>query len=154
MSPAVGIVETVGKPSVFGEAFPSSEWESAFCADSHGCGSFHNASRDAFVFAKRGYDAQTESLDSGKALRNCSGDAPRKGIHRPNCPKPRVSDAVLHRSRGRFFEGGKAALEFDGEAAIRQRSQQEALERKIEELQTVIGEQVVEIRSLKKLSRT
>ena len=61
-----------------------------------------------------------------------------------------VSDAVLHRSRGRFFEGGKAALEFDGEAAIRQRSQQEALERKIEELQTVIGEQVVEISVLKK----
>ena len=65
-----------------------------------------------------------------------------------------VSDAVLRRWRGRFFEGGKAALEFDGEAAIRQRSQQEALERKIEELQTVIGEQVVEIRFLKKLSRT
>ena len=34
----------------------------------------------------------------------------------------------------RFFEGGKAALEFDGEAAIRQRSQQEALERKIEDV--------------------
>ena len=65
----------------------------------------------------------------------------------------RVSDAVLHRWRGRFFEGGKAALEFDGEAAIRQRIQQEALERKIEELQTVIGEQVVEIRFLKNCRR-
>ena len=62
MSPAVGIVRTVGKPSVFGEAFPCSEWESAFCGDFHGGGGFHNASRDAFVFAKRGDDAQTESF--------------------------------------------------------------------------------------------
>lgn len=31
----VGAVETVGKPSVVGEAFSSSWWKSAFCADSH-----------------------------------------------------------------------------------------------------------------------
>ena len=65
---AVGIVGTVGKPSVFGDVFPSSVWESAFCADFHGCGDFYNASPKAFVFAKRGCDAQTESLERGEAL--------------------------------------------------------------------------------------
>ncbi len=45
------------------------------------------------------------------------------------------------------------ALAFENVAAGRQRSQQEALERKIEELQTVIGEQAVEIRFLRKLSK-
>jgi transposase len=67
--------------------------------------------------------------------------------------KHKVSDTLLHRWRERFFEGGKAALEFENGVSGRQRNQQEALERQIEELQTVIGEQAVEIRFLKKLSK-
>ena len=67
--------------------------------------------------------------------------------------KYKVSDALLHRWRERFFAGGKAALEFENGSTGRQRSQQDALERQIEELQTVIGEQAVEIRFLKKLSK-
>ena len=67
--------------------------------------------------------------------------------------KYQVSDALLHRWRERFFEGGKAALEFENGSTGRQRSQQDALGRQIEELQTVIGEQAVEIRFLKKLSK-
>lgn len=67
--------------------------------------------------------------------------------------KHQVSDALLHRWRERFFEGGKAALEFENGTAGRNRSQQEALERQIEDLQKVIGEQTVEIRFLKKLSK-
>lgn len=66
----------------------------------------------------------------------------------------RVSDTLLHRWRERFFEGGKAALAFENGAGGQQRTQQAALERRIEELQTVIGEQAVEIRFLKKLSKT
>jgi transposase len=67
--------------------------------------------------------------------------------------KHKVSDTLLHRWRERFFEGGQTALAFENGAAGRQRSHEEALERKIEELQTVIGEQAVEIRFLKKLSK-
>ena len=64
-----------------------------------------------------------------------------------------VCDALLHRWRERFFEGGKGALEFENGSMGRQRSLEAALERQIEELQTVIGEQAVEIRFLKKLSK-
>ena len=105
---------TVGKPSVFGEAFPSSVSESAFCAD------FHNASRDAFVFAKRGCDAQTGSLDSGEALRVRSGDAPRKRIHRPDCPTPQGVRRVAPTMEGTVLRRGKAALTFEIRAAGRQ----------------------------------
>ena len=38
----------------------------------------------------------------------------------------KVSDALLHRWRERFFEGGKAALAFENGAADRQRGQQES----------------------------
>jgi hypothetical protein len=44
-------------------------------------------------------------------------------------------------------------MNFENGASAGQRSQQEALERQIEELQKVIGEQAVEIRFLKKLSK-
>ena len=67
--------------------------------------------------------------------------------------KHQVSDALLHKWRERFFEGGKAAMNFENGASAGQRSQQEALERQLEELQKVIGEQAVEIRFLKKLSK-
>jgi len=62
-----------------------------------------------------------------------------------------VSDALIHRWRERFFEGGKAALAFEGGGASR--SERDALAGQIEELQKVIGEQAVEIRFLKKLSK-
>jgi transposase len=67
--------------------------------------------------------------------------------------KHKVSDTLLHRWRERFLEGGRAGLEFDNGAAGRHRGQQEALERQIEDLQKVIGEQTVEIRFLKRLSK-
>ena len=44
---AVGAVGTVEKPSVLGEAFPNSLWESALFADFHSCGRFHSALRRA-----------------------------------------------------------------------------------------------------------
>jgi hypothetical protein len=53
---------------------------------------------------------------------------------------------------GKFYEGDKAALAFDdrsgsgGEKAV--------LERQVEELQKPIGEQAVEIRFLKRLSKS
>jgi hypothetical protein len=59
---------------------------------------------------------------------------------------------LIYRWREKFFEGGKAALAFEG----RQGSggQKAALEREVEELQKLIGEQAVEIRFLKRLSRS
>ncbi len=62
-----------------------------------------------------------------------------------------VSDALIHQWRERFFKGGKAALAFEGGGASK--SEREAFEAQIEELQKVIGEQAVEIRFLKKLSK-
>lgn len=50
------------------------------------------------------------------------------------------------------FEGGKAALAFDRRSVSQ--GEQMALERQVEELQKLIGEQTVEIRFLKRLSRS
>lgn len=63
-----------------------------------------------------------------------------------------VSEALIYRWRDKFFEGGKAALAFEG----RNGSQGEkvALEQQVEELQKLIGEQAVEIRFLKRLTRS
>jgi transposase len=61
-----------------------------------------------------------------------------------------VSEALIYRWREKFYEGGKAALAFDG----RKGSQKAALEGQIEELQKLIGEQAVEIRFLKGLARS
>ena len=66
--------------------------------------------------------------------------------------KHQVSDALMHRWRERFYEGGKAALNFEGGAAAASRTREQALEQKIEELEKVIGQQAVEIRFLKRLS--
>jgi transposase len=66
--------------------------------------------------------------------------------------KHQVSDALMHRWRERFYEGGKAALNFEAGPAAASRSREQALEQKIEELEKVIGQQAVEIRFLKKLS--
>jgi hypothetical protein len=58
-----------------------------------------------------------------------------------------VSEGLIYRWREKFFEGGKSALAFDG----RQGSggEKAALERQVEELQNLIGEQAVEIRFFK-----
>jgi transposase len=62
-----------------------------------------------------------------------------------------VSEGLIYRWRDRFFEGGKAALAFDGRNVSQ--GEKTALERQVEELQKLIGEQTVEIRFLKRLSR-
>ena len=66
--------------------------------------------------------------------------------------KHQVSDALIHRWRERFYEGGKAALNFESGPIAVSRSREQALEQKVEELEKVIGQQTVEIRFLKKLS--
>ena len=63
-----------------------------------------------------------------------------------------VSEGLIYRWRDKFFEGGKAALAFDGRNVSH--GEKSALERQIEELQKLIGEQAVEIRFLKRLSRS
>jgi len=66
--------------------------------------------------------------------------------------KHQVSDAIIHKWRERFYEGGKTALNFEhGTSATR--SREDALQQQIEELEKVIGQQAVEIRFLKKLSK-
>ena len=65
--------------------------------------------------------------------------------------KHQLSDALIHRWRERFFQAGKAALAMDSQG--KSRSEIAAFEQQIEQLQQVIGEQSVEIRFLKKLSR-
>lgn len=64
--------------------------------------------------------------------------------------KHQVSDALIHRWRERFFKAGKSALSMEGQGS---QSEVTGLEQQIEELQQVIGEQSVEIRFLKRLSR-
>jgi transposase len=63
-----------------------------------------------------------------------------------------VSEGLIYRWRDKFFEGGKAALAFDGRKG--NPGEKLALERQVEELQKLIGEQTVEIRFLKRLSRS
>jgi transposase-like protein len=66
--------------------------------------------------------------------------------------KHQVSDAIIHKWRERFYEGGKTALNFEsGTGAARSREQ--TLEQQIEELEKVIGQQAVEIRFLKNCPR-
>lgn len=65
--------------------------------------------------------------------------------------KYQVSDSLIHRWRKKFFEGGKAALSI--EQSGKPGTERQSLEKQIEELQKVIGEQVVEIRFLKRLVR-
>lgn len=63
-----------------------------------------------------------------------------------------VSEGLIYRWRDKFFEGGKAALAFDGRDVSH--GEKAALEHQVEELQKLIGEQAVEIRFLKRLSRS
>ena len=62
-----------------------------------------------------------------------------------------MSEALIYRWREKIYEGGKAALAFD--VGPRSGREKAALERQGEELQKLIGEQAVEIRFLKRLSR-
>ena len=62
-----------------------------------------------------------------------------------------VSEGLIYRWRDKFFEGGKAALAFDGRKVGQ--GEKVALERQVEDLQKLIGEQAIEIRFLKRLSR-
>jgi transposase len=63
-----------------------------------------------------------------------------------------VSEALIYRWREKFFEGGNATLAFEGRSGSG--GEKAALERQVEELQKLIGEQAVEIRFLKRLSRS
>lgn len=63
-----------------------------------------------------------------------------------------VSEGLIYRWRDKFFAGGKAALAFDGRNVSQ--GEKAALERQVEELQKLIGEQAVEIRFLKRLTRS
>lgn len=63
-----------------------------------------------------------------------------------------VSEGLIYRWRDKFFDGGKAALAFDGGNVSH--GEKAALERQVEELQKLIGEQAIEIRFLKRLSRS
>ena len=66
--------------------------------------------------------------------------------------KHQVSDAIIHKRRERFYEGGKTALNFEN-GTTASRSREDGLQQQIEELEKVIGQQAVEIRFLKKLSK-
>jgi len=63
-----------------------------------------------------------------------------------------VSEGLIYRWRDKFFEGGKAALAFAGRNGSR--GQTAVLERQVEDLQKLIGEQAIEIRFLKRLSKS
>jgi transposase-like protein len=63
-----------------------------------------------------------------------------------------VSEGLIYRWRDKFFEGGKAALAFDGRNG--RDGQTAVLERQVEDLQKLIGEQAMEIRFLKRLSKS
>lgn len=63
-----------------------------------------------------------------------------------------VSEGLIYRWRDKFFEGGKAALAFAGRNGSG--GQTAVLERQVEDLQKLIGEQAIEIRFLKRLSKS
>ena len=90
-------------------------------------------------------------MDGGEALPDCERGAEPKGTHGTDCQTAPVSEALIYRWREKFYEGGKAALAFEGRSGSG--GEKAALERQVEELQKLIGEQAVEIRFLKRLSR-
>ena len=99
-----------------------------------------------------GADGQTESVERREALPDCERGAKPKGADGANWQTAPSLRRLIYRWRDKFFEGGKAALAFDGRKGSQ--SEKAALERPIEELQKLIGEQAIEIRFLKRLSRS
>jgi len=91
-------------------------------------------------------------VDGGEALPDCERSARSKRAGGQIARRHQVSEGLIYRWRDKFFEGGKAALAFDGRNVSH--GEKAALEREIEELQKLIGEQAVEIRFLKRLSRS
>src|SRR5436309_3543927 len=97
-------------------------------------------------------DAQTESLDRRETLRNRDGSDQKQGTDRGDCPKTssvgrnhsQMARAVLRRR-----QGGAEFREWNVSVAQPRRS----AATKIEELEKVIGQQAVEIRFFKKLSK-
>ena len=100
-----------------------------------------------------GSDGQTESMDGGEALPDRERGAKPKGADGADRRRHQVSEALIYRWREKFYDGGKAALAFDGRRKGLN-EEKTALERQVEELQKLIGEQAVEIRFLKRLSRS
>jgi len=64
------------------------------------------------------------------------------------CRKYQISEALYYRWRDKFLEGGKKAL------ATTKDSYTKALEKRIEELEKIIGRQTIQIEILKKISQT
>lgn len=95
---------------------------------------------------------QTESVDYGETLPNCQRGSKPERTHWTVARRHQVSEGLIYRWRDKFYEGGKAALAFDGRNGSG--AEKAALERQVEELQKLIGEQAVEIRFLKRLSRS
>jgi hypothetical protein len=91
-------------------------------------------------------------VDGGEALQDCERGAEPKGTDGTDRQTASSYRGVDLSVAGKFYEGDKAALAFDdrsgsgGEKAV--------LERQVEELQKPIGEQAVEIRFLKRLSKS
>ena len=92
-----------------------------------------------------GSDGQTESTERREAL---SQKEPLGQIAR----RHQVFEGLIYRWRDKFFEGGKAALAFDGRNGSQ--GEKAALERQVEDLQKLIGEQAIKIRFLKRLSKS
>ena len=69
-------------------------------------------------------------------------EAEPKGAMGQFARRHQVSEALIYRWRSSFFEGGKAALAFDGRTGSGR--EKAALEGQVEELEKLIGEQAVE----------
>jgi transposase-like protein len=98
-----------------------------------------------------GQHGQTESVDGGEALPIVKEALSQKEPVGQIARRHQVSEALIYRWREKFFEGGKAALAFEGRNGSH--GEKALLERQIEELQKLIGKQAVEIRFLKRLAR-
>jgi transposase-like protein len=71
-------------------------------------------------------------VDGGEALSDCERGAKPKGIHGPIARRHQVSEGLIYRWREKFFDGGKAALTFEGRSGSG--GEKAALERQVEEL--------------------
>ena len=99
-----------------------------------------------------GRDGQTESVERREALSDCQRSTGSKEPIGQIARRHQVSEGLIYRWRDKFFEGGKAALAFAGRNGSQ--GEKAALERQVEDLQKLIGEQAIEIRFLKRLSKS